>query len=287
MPGRPSQDQEALIADIHDSLRGGQYHSQYTKPRRLTPLDRRLAKVLAVRRPRHATRIHDMASSNAITSLEMFAYLSDRFPVEVRASDYYDRVHAADVRRWRVVFDAQFRSVQYVGQRLMICARRPDPAASPVDAIIKPTLQGKLLPAALAALAERNDGPGAKLHGKNNRYRQISLFHPRCIHLARTDRRFTLERDDIFDPRPGRYDVVRVANTLSTEFMSETKLLEGVRAVSRTIVDGGLLVLARNADSGDGSACGTIFLRRRDRLVLMTDVSEGYQHREGVLQLAL
>jgi hypothetical protein len=78
MPARPSDAQEALIADIHDSLRGGSQHSRYTQRHRLAALDRRLGETLAEHGARQRIRIHDMAASNAITSLELFELLRHR-----------------------------------------------------------------------------------------------------------------------------------------------------------------------------------------------------------------
>ena len=115
----------------------------------------------------------------------------------------------------------------------------------------------------------------------------MSLFHPRCRSEAAANARFELQRDDLFSPAPYRYDVVRVANALSTDFMSEARIIAGVRAVAATIVEGGLLVLGRNAAGGDGPARGTIFALNRDRLIPLADVAGGYQHKEAVRQLTL
>ncbi len=99
-----------------------------------------------------------MAASNAITSLELFDYLRDREPVSLKASDYYDRLHIVNVGdRWRVAFDVDLKPIQYIGRRMMVCARRPDPDASTVDTIVKPALQAVLLPPALAALQRALD----------------------------------------------------------------------------------------------------------------------------------
>jgi len=284
MPASPSDAEEALIADIYDSLRGGSEHSKYTGSRRLQALDHELAGILGGRASRQPIRIHDMAASNAITSLEMFEYLCDRHPVSVRATDYYDRLYLVVVDdRWRVAFDADRRPVQYIGSRLMVCARRPEPGAPFADSVIKPALQSALLPPALAILGRWHEQPGAR----DDRCREMTLFHPRCVRLAATDERFSLGRDDIFAPAPDRYDVIRIANALSTDFMSEARVLDGVQAVSPTLADGGLLILARNAEGGDGPACGTIFARRHDRLVSMADVLEGYRLKEAILQIAL
>jgi hypothetical protein len=287
MPAQPSDAQEALIADIHDSLRGGSQHSRYTQRRRLAALDRRLGEILAERGARQRIRIHDMAASNAITSLELFDHLRDREPVSVKASDYYDRLHVVNVgERWRVAFDVDRKPIQYIGRRMMICARRPDPDAPTVDTVVKPALQAALLPPALAALQRALEDPRAP-PVQNDQYRQMSLFHPRCRSEAATNARFELQRDDLFSPAPFRYDVVRIANALSTDFMSEARIIAGVRAVAATIAEGGLLVLGRNAAGGDGPARGTIFVRDRGRLIPLADVSEGYQHKEAVRQLTL
>ncbi len=287
MPARPSDAQEALIADIHDSLRGGSQHSRYTQRHRLAALDRRLGEILAEREARQRIRIHDMAASNAITSLELFEHLRDRETVLLKASDYYDQLHVVNVGdRWRVAFDVDLKPIQYIGRRMMVCARRPDPDAPTVDTIVKPALQAVLLPPALAEVQRALDGTRAH-PVQTDQYQQVSLFHPRCRSEAASDPRFELQRDDLFNPAPFRYDVVRVANALSTDFMSEARILAGVRAVAETIVEGGLLVLGRNAAGGDGPARGTIFVLNRDRLIPLADVSEGYQHKEAVRQLAL
>ena len=287
MPARPSDVQEALIADIHDSLRGGSQHSRYTQRHRLAALDRRLGEILAEHGARQRIRIHDMAASNAITSLELFEHLRDRETVLLKASDYYDRLHVVNVGdRWQVAFDVDQKPIQYIGRRMMVCARRPDPDAPTVDTIVKPALQAVLLPPALAALRSALDGTRAH-PVQTDQYQQVSLFHPRCRSEAATNERFELQRDDLFSPAPYRYDVVRVANALSTDFMSEARIIAGVRAVATTIVDGGLLVLGRNAAGGDGPARGTIFVLKHDRLVPLADVSEGYQHKEAVRQLTL
>jgi len=287
MPARPSHAQEVLIADIHDSLRGGSQHSRYTQRQRLAALDHRLGEILAGRGARQEIRIHDMAASNAITSLELFNYLREREPVLMKASDHYDRLHVVNVDdRWQVAFDVDLKPIQYIGRRMMVCARRPDPDAPVIDTAIKPALQAALLPPALAALQRALDKTRAQ-PVQNDRYRQMSLFHPRCRSEAATNARFELHRDDLFSPAPHRYDVVRIANALSTDFMSEARIIAGVRAVAATIVDGGLLVLGRNAAGGDGPARGTIFVRNRDRLIPLADVSEGYQHKEVVRQLTL
>ena len=157
MPARPSHAQEALIADIHDSLRGGSQHSRYTQRQRLAALDCRLGEILAERGAWQRIRIHDMAASNAITSLELFDYLRDREPVLLKASDYYDRLHVVNVGdRWRVAFDVDLKPIQYIGRRMMVCARRPDPDAPTVDTIVKPALQAAIIASGAGRVATRS-----------------------------------------------------------------------------------------------------------------------------------
>jgi hypothetical protein len=286
MPRKLSREQEALIADIYDGVRGGEYHSKYTERHRLKDLDRELGKTLTARHIASPIRIHDMAASNAITSLEMFKYLRSDRPISVKASDYYDRLHVVDLKNgWRVAFDVDCKPIQYIGPNLVVCARRPEPNAGVAAAIVKPSLQAALLPPALAVLERTPDSSDRQLRSRNGSYYQIALFHPHCIHLAEIDNRFSLGRDDVFAPSPEQYDAVRIANTLSTEFMPEAKLVDCVRAVFPTVVDGGLLVLGRNSNCGDGSAAGTIFARSSDRLIPVADVLGGYRHKNTVMQL--
>jgi hypothetical protein len=274
MPAEPSETEEAQIADIYDSIRGGPAHSKYTGPRRLRGLDAALGTHLAGRQTGTRLRVHDMAASNAITSLEMYDCLRARLPVSVRATDYFDRLLIVEaLPGWRAVFDVDLKPIQYVGRRMMLCARRPDPRSAPSERILKPLLQRRLLPPALRALSA---GP-----------QRISLFHPRCLARAVEDSGFTLDRDDIFQPLPDLYDAVRVANALSTDFMPEPKVMEGVKKVAAAVTDGGLLVLGRNAQSGDGPVSGTIFTRKGRRLFAVEDILDGYRQRAAVLQLAI
>ena len=88
---------------------------------------------------------------------------------------------------------------------------------------------------------------------------------------------------------PCRIDMTSFALPMRCRPISCPKheIIAGVRAVAATIVEGGLLVLGRNAAGGDGPARGTIFVLNRDRLIPLADVSEGYQHKEAIRQLTL
>ena len=244
-------------------------------------------------------RVHDMAASNAITSLKFFERLKHRKYVRVHATDYYDALYVVAVpgSRWEVVFDAEHRPLQFVGHRMVI-----DTVWSwtwvrikyPINWLVKMILCATLLPKASRILEE-----DAALDG--GRVERIELFHPRCIAAARSDSRFTLGRDNLFEPAAGSYEVIRVMGI--AEFLPPDRKEAMFLAVSEHLVDGGLLIVSRHFGDGHfvsgrfvsghvensnaAQAPTAIFQRRGVRFVLIRDLVNGYPYKDLLLGLDL
>jgi len=190
---------------------------KYTFAGRFEQLDCAIVQEIDRRFPQNKTiRVHDIAASSAVTSVELFEKISDVRSVNMYASDYYDAVLSVRLHGMDLIFDVD-------GNRLQIAF---GVLAVPATNRLVERLAASLWVRAAAML------PKAE---------RISLFHPNAIKLAGKNPRFTLGREDIFRLGPDRYDVVRVLNLLGPDFTPEQNS-EIVAAVVGTIEDGGLFI---------------------------------------------
>lgn len=102
----------------------------------------------------------------------------------------------------------------------------------------------------------------------------------------RLEPRFTLGKDDLFQPGGGPFEVVRVMNALTARHFAEPQVVHGIRAVAATLVPGGLLALGRNIDEADGRLRATLFEKREGRLQPIGSVGEGYEMVAAVAEMA-
>jgi hypothetical protein len=275
---RNSARDEQVLMVIYQTLRAGEHHSMRTFPERYRAVDGTIADVVdatfAAGRP---VSVHEMGASNAITSLELFERLRHRAGLAFRATDFFDALHVVGLprSRWRVVFDADGRPLQFVGRRLVLAADRDAPEDPPPDRSIRRKLMAAVAPR--AAQIMREAAPG------DLRVERIRLFHPRCLETERLDSRFVLGRDDIFDPAAGLYDVLRVMG-VERKF-SPDRVAQMLRAVGAHVADGGLLVLGFNRDYNDARVPTTIFQRHGRRFAAVRDIAGGYEYKPVLLNL--
>ncbi len=273
---------EALLERLYSSMRAGDGVYKITKRERFGELDAIMAEEIARRfEAAQVVRVHDMAASNAITSLELFQRLGSDVRVSVRASDFFDAIYVVSFEdtAWRIVLDVMGRPLQFVGPRLVLSAYRREPLRYPVNRLAQQVVGARLFQRLAGVDVAAGYAPdGAKL-------RRIGLIHPVCVATARTEPRFSLGREDLFAPRRVPYEVVRVMNALTTHHFSRDQVLAAVAAVAETLVDGGLLVLGRSVDEADGRVRATIFQKSGGRLRGVRDIGEGDELRAAVLGL--
>lgn len=197
---------------------GGRFKT--TRPGRFAELDALLVAELDRRFAAGRTiRVHDMAASSGITSLELYATLKARGPASLRASDYYDAVHVLDGRLLGFVFDADFAPLQIEIGGAAISAQHG-------------LLRGALAPLWTSALQRRSEA------------RRVSLFHPQAQTLAASDGGFVLARENFHMPPAGPFEVVRLANALWPS-MARDEITTVLRSVVATLTGDGVLVLGR------------------------------------------
>jgi hypothetical protein len=274
---------EKILDLLYHKLPGGHKTVKRTAAGRYRSIDDSVVEEIAKTFPvDRLLRVHDMAASNAITSLEFFERLKHRDNMRFHATDFYDAVHAVSVpeSRWKVVFDAEHRPLQFVGSRMVIPATRlkaKERLRYPVNWALQRILSATVLPKALRILQ-------APMAAEDSRVERIELFHPRCIAAARSDRRFTLGRDNLLKPASGSYEVIRIMGVV--RFFPPEWIEPMFRAVSEHVVDGGLLVVGQRPRHYTHVQT-TIFQRRGRHFVAIRDLADGHPHRELLLGLEL
>lgn len=208
--------------DKYYSRMGGGTLLKTTRPGRFAELDALLVAELGRFAPGRLIRVHDVAASSAITSIELLETLRARGPANVRASDYYDALYILDGTPFSFVFDADMAPLQATVGRAGISAQHGP-------------LRRVLAPFWASAIARQSEA------------RRVSLFHPRALAAAASDTGFTLVRESFFAPEAGPYEVVRLLNALWPE-LGRDAIGTVLRAAIATMTEDGVLVLGRAGD---------------------------------------
>jgi hypothetical protein len=244
-----------------------------TRRGRFSDLDPILVDLLEERfAPDDPVRVHDLAASTALTSLELFERVAERFPrATLKASDRFDSLYRV---RWGPAFvylNGQKFTFQYaIGGAGFTPGRR----------------QHRLPVAVLAGLLRRRAAAAIDRPG-HPRVEVASLFHPHVVDAQAADSRITLGRDDMFAPEPGQFEVVRIMNALTPVSFGRARCEAALPAIARTVADRGLLVVGRSAGGGANPTRATIFGREGARFVALVDLAGGYDLREAVLAIEI
>jgi hypothetical protein len=235
---------ESELARIYGRMPGGN-NSKTTSFDRFDELDGLTVREIEARfPPHHCVSVHDIAASNAITSVQLFHRIAAVRPVTMKASDFYDAVLRVRVFGLDFIFDAVGEPLQLALGRIGMRARR-----SP----------WRLLGAPLWPFARR------AIHTAQ----RISLFHPTAAKLARETTAFRLAREDLFDLGPECFQVVRVTNAIGP-WLPRAKMIAAYQRIASTICENGLLVAGRRGDYG-------VFLRSATRYSTLATLGPGIE----------
>lgn len=273
-------DDEHLLEVLYANTSGGHGVHKMTRRGRMCELDARLSLEISARfAGLSSVLVHDMACSNAITSLELYRSLSVDLPVQVDASDYFDELWLVNPpgSMWTVVFDVDGRALQFVADGLVISASHREPYRYPVNGILRAILLRMVLPRAVAVLKGARNLPGLPEQDQRSAVRRLRLFHPKCIALAEEDARFSLGHHDVFGGARRRYHVVRVMNALTLHHFPAERVRVGIRAACAQLLPGGVLILGRSSEESDGAARASAYLWDGVSLSVLWETNGGYE----------
>jgi hypothetical protein len=275
---RYRREDEPLLERLYRSMAGGDGIWKVTRAGRLVDVDQMIASEVArfsgVQSP---IRVHDVAASNGVTTLELLDRLGSLSGIEVIASDLYDTLSFVQVpgSAWTCVFDAAGRCLQIVGHGFVLSGYRPENPRYFGNRCLQWALWSRVVPRARDLLVNRS-----VYHGdRKTAVRTLRLFHPNVVERARTDGRLKLIRHNLFEPAPFKAHVVRAVNVLTTRHFSQRQVLTGISACFEATLDGGMLVLGRSMDEEGAQTRATAFRKHSDRTVSIAwRLNGGYEH---------
>lgn len=283
---------EQLLETLYAHTAGGYGVHKMTRAGRMTEVDDRLVADLVQRFPgSQKVCVHDMACSNAITSLELYRALEKRLNASVTASDYFDSIWLVKPARsaFTVAFDVDGSPIQFAGWGMVVSASHREPYRFPLNGLLRAALMGGVLPAARRMLEAHRSGLSASdsVVSGVGFVRQVRLFHPKCLEAATQTSHFELIRQDLFAASSTRFDVVRVMNALTPRHFKPERVRAGISNVAKQVRDGGLLLVGRSDEEGDGSARVTSYVRKSHRLLPTWSTNGGYEWPELVEQIVV
>lgn len=228
--------------------------------------------------PGEQIRIHEAASSSAITSFDLYSRLRS-LPnrISLHASDLLVEMFVVSLpdSPWRVIFDGLGQPLQFVGRRMVLSARR-ERRRYPINRLIRNMLNRTILPRAKRLLeSEKTLASGS--------VKRISTFHPRARALAERDPNFTLGRADMSVPLEGPFDIVRAMHAFV--YWKPPDIERALYGISAPLVDGGYLVIGEKGRSSEQAV--TMFQRQGDRFVAHRDLAEGTAEKDMILGMRL
>jgi hypothetical protein len=258
-----SADLKHLTKRIYETLPS--YGSMKTFEDRLVAVDEEILKIVTnLSETKEVVRIHDMAASNAITTVGLFRRLSHIPNIEVCGSDVCTEIEVTQVggvSGWRIIkFNRQVSSrrwIQATNRSVVVNAYLPLKKSTWLAYSFN-----KLMAVYVSIFVVwRQDKPKF-----SNNTRSISLFHKEALELAGKDVRFKLLRHNILSDHDKQRDIVRIMTLFRDT--PEIVLRKAIGNVCKSIADYGFLIIGYG-----GKEC-SFFRRKGQYLKHWTDVGK-------------
>ena len=256
---RGGEQDEALQAAVLDlfPIANGAY--KRTGRLRFGSFDLEVTKIVAERFPVPSPlNVHDMAVSDGRTSCDLYRLLSEAAGARLRfvASDVCIRVTALSWpgERLTAVVDEDGVLLQMIWPPFVLPIAQTESWFFPVNRLLRRALLGRAR-RLMAGL------PGDRAIQR----RDILLLCNEARSLSGSRSNFLVERHDMFEAAPRRYQVVRSMNVLNPSYFGEARLRRALACVHASLDPGGLFVVGSNGDVGS-TVDGGVYERRGDRL---------------------
>jgi hypothetical protein len=205
-----------------------------TKTTYANRLTRTLSAVLsAVRLPGGALRVLDVPASTGIASLQSLALLQEQYAVSSYVlADKYHRVFFDPGRR--CIFDEQGNLLQVGFDQYYFSIYRGHASGDEYTLLTRCLLA----PHSLVAWYLRR----RYRFGRADDYRELRVVHPEVEKLL-DQGILHLQSMDVFEPIPGRYELILSFNLLQQNYFPRAAIEKGVGNLAAALSEGGVLVL--------------------------------------------
>lgn len=236
-----------------------------------------------------ALDVHDWAASDCLTSREWAGSLLAQYPnAHLTASDLALFLIEAGLPNGEAfIIETNGKPLQYIRPPFVIRFNPPEPKLLVVNWLLQRHGWSKLqtLQPQWKLPAEWLDSEGG---GDFTRppfvFRKLSLIHPDAEALRAASDRFMIRRHSAFEALPQPCDVIRTMNIFNVAYFSEGRLLEGVRAVGRSLVKGGIWIVGRTFRDDPPSHNVSVFVKEAQGFKLLRRFGEGSEIEDVALR---
>ena len=213
--------------------------------------------------PKSKLEVHDWAASDCLTSSEWAASLFDLFPRALfTASDLLLFLVEATLPDGSVmVLEPNGHPLQYVRRPFAVRLEPAEPILMLVNHLI-----GRRALARFAKLQLRI--PSAWLESEEEEMstttaalRKLPLIHPEAQTLEASEPSFAICLHSAFEPLDRPVDVIRTMNIYNYAYFPPARLLEGARAVWKSLSAGGFWIVGRTTEEREKQNNVSIFER--------------------------
>lgn len=188
-----------------------------------------------------ALQVQDVAVSDGRTAADFFTKVSNIFPfLEYQASDYNPSVYVIEEGKVKLTLSHNNKLIEIVWPPFVLNTVLPDRYwYEPLNRVIQFFVE-KIVVAPM--LKKFSEGGLQK--------REIFLFAPSALNLAKQDQRFKLLAHNLLMPFTTQSHIIRAMNILNPNYFSKTEFVTVVQNLYLGLQENGLLIVGSNQDSG-------------------------------------
>ncbi|MGD0466146.1 MAG: hypothetical protein ABSA84_05570 [Gammaproteobacteria bacterium] len=218
--------------------------------------------------------IQDVGVSDGRTSVDFFAKISNIFPnLNFKASDYNPKVYILERGKLKVTLSHTGKVLEIVWPPFVFnTIKRDSYRHYPLNHIIRFIVEKFMVAPLLKAY--RLEQIKAK---------ELLLFAPTALNLARQDQRFQLSKHDVLLPFQDHSNVIRAMNVLNPSYFTGEEFNYVLKHIHSGLIEDGLLITGSNQEAGS-LVHGGIYRKTTNRFEKLWQSGDGSSIEHQILQ---
>ncbi len=198
--------------------------------------------------PTAALDIQDWAASDCLTSSEWAASVLPLFPnARLEASDLMLFLVEVSHGKHTVIQERDGQALQYIGPSFLVDLSRPEPRPSMLTRMMMSRARSIIaeVQTRLAIPVTWLESDGDSLSQPPFEVRKLPMVHPEAALFRMRNDPFSIARHSAFEALSKPVDVIRSMNIYNLGYFEPPQLLEGAKAVWKSLKPGGLWIVGR------------------------------------------
>ncbi len=185
--------------------------------------------------------IQDVGVSDGRTSVDFFTKISKVFPnLKFIASDYNPKVYILERKNFKITISHTGKILEIVWPPFVFnIIKRDSYRHYPLNHIIRFIVEKFMVPPLLRAYKL------GKVKAK-----ELLLFSPAVLNLAKQDRRFNLSQHDLLSSFKDQSCVIRAMNVLNPSYFKKEEFNHVLKNIYSGLLEGGILITGSNQEAG-------------------------------------